>query len=87
MAEFAVAERLGAVLGRREVEQQGDAFRLRAQREFPHDWKRAVRDAGISRGFYRRIPGYNEADVHLRELSFIRQPAPRKPVRRYYGWR
>jgi hypothetical protein len=88
MTEFAAAERLGAVLGRREVEQQGDAYRLRAQREFPRDWRQAMRDANVARRFYRRIPGFDEAEVHLRELDLIRQPAPRKLVaRRYRGWR
>ena len=32
MEEFAAAERLGAVLGRREIQQQGDAYRIRAKR-------------------------------------------------------
>ena len=34
MAEFAEAQRLGAPLGRREVEQQGDVYRIRAQQEY-----------------------------------------------------
>jgi hypothetical protein len=82
MAEFAEAERRGAVLGRREVEQQGDVYRIRAQQELARDWHRAMRDADVARGFYRRIPGYDEADRHLRALDQIRPPAPRKPVRR-----
>jgi hypothetical protein len=82
MSEFAEAERRGAVLGRREVEQQGDVYRIRAQQELPRDWRRAMRDADVARSFYRRIPGFDEADRHLRALDQIRPPAPRKPVRR-----
>jgi hypothetical protein len=82
MAEFAEAERRGAVLGRREVEQQGDVYRIRAQQELARDWRRAMRDADVARGFYRRISGFDEADRHLRALDQIRPPAPRKPVRR-----
>ena len=88
MAEFAAAERLGAVLGRREVEQQGDVYRIRAQQELAHDWRQAMRDADVARGFYRRIPGFDEADRHLRELERIHAPAPRKPrTRRVSRWR
>jgi len=82
MSEFAEAERRGAMLGRREVEQQGDVYRIRAQQELPRDWRRAMRDADVARSFYRRIPGFDEADRHLRALDQIRPPAPRKPVRR-----
>jgi tetratricopeptide (TPR) repeat protein len=88
MAEFAAAERLGAVLGRREVEQQGDVYRIRAQQELARDWRQAMRDADVARGFYRRIPGFDEADRHLRELARIHAPAPRRPrARRPYRWR
>ena len=88
MAEFAAAERSGAVLGRREVEQQGDVYRIRAHQELARDWRQAMRDADVARGFYRRIPGFDEADRHLRELDQIHAPAPRKPrARRSYRWR
>ncbi len=88
MAEFAAAERLGAVLGAREVEQKGDAYRLRAQREMPREWRRAMRDAEAARAFYRRIPNFDQADVHLRELDQIRPPVRhRVRTRRYYAWR
>jgi hypothetical protein len=87
-AEFAEAQRRGAVLGRREVEQQGDVYRIRAQQELAHDWRRAVRDADIARGLYRSIPGFDEADRHLRALDRIHAPAPRKPRPRWsYLWR
>jgi hypothetical protein len=87
MAEFAAAEHLGAHLGRREVEQQGDVYRIRAQQESAVNWKLAMHDADLARGFYRRIPGFDEADLHLRELDRIHAPAPRKPrPRRWYLW-
>jgi protein kinase-like protein len=87
MVEFAEAEHLGAHLGRREVEQQGDVYRIRAQEESAHNWKLAMHDADLARGFYRRIPGFDEADLHLRELDRIHAPAPRKPrPRRWYLW-
>jgi hypothetical protein len=86
MAEFATAEKLGATLGRREVEQQGDAYRIRAQEEFESDWRRAIQDAETARGFYRRVPGFDEADHHLRELERIHAPAPRKAKPRRSNW-
>jgi hypothetical protein len=87
MTEFAAAERGGAVLGRREVEQQGDVYRIRARQELPRDWRQARRDADVARAFYRRIPGYDETGRHLRELDRIHAPASRKPARRSYRWR
>lgn len=88
MAEFAEAQRRGFTLGRREVEQQGDVYRLRAQQELAQNWRLAVRDAAVARAFYRRIPGFADADRHLRELDRIHAPAPRKPSsRKWYAWR
>jgi hypothetical protein len=89
MAEFAEAQRLGAPLGRREVEQQGDVYRIRAQQEISQNWRQAVRDATQARSFYWRIPGFDEADRHLRELDRIHPPAPRKPPpqRKWFAWR
>ena len=88
MAEFAAAERSGAVLGRREVEQQGDVYRIRARQEWARDWRQARRDADVARGFYRRIPGFDEVNRHLRELDQMHAPAPRKPrARRSSRWR
>jgi hypothetical protein len=88
MTEFAAAERLGAVLGPREVEQQGDVYRIRAHLEMARDWRQAKRDADVARALYQRIPGFDEADRHLRELSRLHAPAPRKPyTRRVYRWR
>ena len=88
MAEFAAAERLGTVLGPREVEQQGDVYRMRAHQELARDWRQAKRDADVARALYQRIPGFDEADRHLRELDRIHSPAPRRPhARRVTRWR
>ena len=88
MAEFAAAEHLGFKLGRREVEQQGDVYRIRAHQELAHDWRKAMRDADLARGFYRRVPGFSDADRHLRELDQIHQPAARVArVSRSNRWR
>ena len=88
MAEFAAAERLGAALGHREVEQQGDVYRIRAHQELARDWRQAKRDADVARALYQRIPGFDDADRHLRELNRIHAPAPRRPyTRRIYRWR
>ena len=76
MTEFAAAQRLGAVLGRREVEQQGDGYRLLAQREAEADqWKAALQDAQTARRFYQRVPGFDLVGTHLEELDAIRPPA------------
>lgn len=93
MAEFATAERLGATLGRREIQQQGDAYRLRAQSPLPASSRQAVRnavvrDAAAALTFYQRIPGFDEVDDHMRELDRIQAPAPRKTkTGRYNRWR
>ena len=69
MAEFAAAEKLGAVLGEREVEQEGDAYRLRAARG----------DAAKARAYYETVRGFDRVELHLKELSGAsRKPAPRR---------
>ncbi|MCU1235478.1 MAG: serine/threonine protein kinase [Candidatus Solibacter sp.] len=88
MAEFTTATRLGAVLGRREIEQQGDCYRIAAQQELARNRRQATHDAALARAIYQRIPGFNEVDQHLRELQQIHAPAPRKAhKRRSYRWR
>jgi hypothetical protein len=87
MTEFTAAQKLGAVLGRREIEQQGDAYRLRALDEFENfDWAAAERDAQLARSQYERIPGFDQVDAHLREVNSIRRPAVKK-ARRTGRWR
>jgi hypothetical protein len=68
MAEFAAAEKLGAEPGRREIEQQADAYRLRAERLW--SWQ----DAQKARALYQRIPGFDQADRRLKELDKIHKP-------------
>lgn len=85
MAEFAAAEKLRSVLGRREIEQEGDAYRIRAGRE---SGQRARADAAVARGFYRRIAGFDQADAHLREVDSISRRWTRMNAdRRRRRWR
>jgi hypothetical protein len=69
MKEFATAERLGATLGNREIEEQADAYRIRAVRQLRTNPRAARRDADLARAYYRRIPGFDQADSHQRELA------------------
>jgi eukaryotic-like serine/threonine-protein kinase len=86
MSEFAMAENSGAVLGRREIEQEGDAYRLRALDEFENfEWDAAERDAQAARHQYELIPGFDQVNAHLRELASIRRPV--KKSRRIVRWR
>src|SRR5579875_802074 len=86
MSEFALAESLHAVLGNREIEQEGDAWRLRALNEFENfEWDAAERDAQDARRLYQRIPGFDQVDAHLREHASIRSPS--KKARRIVRWR
>lgn len=89
MQEFAIAERLGAGLGRREIEEQADAYRLHAEREAARHIPQARRDAQSAERLYERIRHFDQVEAHLKELSRIRYGAPRraaKPSRRY-RWR
>jgi hypothetical protein len=75
MQEFATARQLGARMGRREIEQQGDAYRMRAEREARRRPGRARSDAQMAKAFYERIGGFDQAGVHLRELARMRYGA------------
>jgi hypothetical protein len=86
MEEFAAAAELGATLGRREIEQQGDAYRIRAERELKTNWHDAVEDANSARSFYERIPGFDQADQHLSSLAAIHAPVAKRPKPRRYRW-
>jgi hypothetical protein len=84
--EFASAERLGAVLGPREIEQEGDAYRIRAQAEGAT--REASRDAATARGFYERIPEFDGVDERMEELAKIHGPVRRRTdAWRYPRWR
>jgi hypothetical protein len=88
MAEFAAAEQLGATLGKREIEQQGDAYRLAALQQLKADPRKAVALAAKARGFYERVRGFNEVDGHLRELDKVRMPVLKQAkAKRSYRWR
>lgn len=83
MEEFQRAERLGASLGSREIEQQADTYRLRALREWPTESQAAISDAQAARRLYARIPGFDQVDRHLQELARIHPlPARRPPWKR-----
>jgi hypothetical protein len=89
MHEFAEAARLGAEPGRREIEQEGDAYRLRASRLAAAEPQLARRDANTARGFYQRIHGFDRVDQHLRELAQLRfgRRLPRNATERRDRWR
>jgi hypothetical protein len=86
MEEFAAAERLGATLGAREIEQQGDAYRIRAERSRATRARQAWADAQQARSFYSRIPDFDQVPEHWQELSTFRVPAPASHSRRR-AWR
>jgi hypothetical protein len=86
-AEFAAAGLLGATFGRREIEQQADALRMRERRQAAAEPRLAWQDAQTARALYERIRGFDQVEGHLRELDQIRAPAPRKaPIRRSRRW-
>jgi predicted Ser/Thr protein kinase len=89
MHEFAEAARLGAKPGKREIEQQGDAYRLRAARLAAAQPQLARRDADTARGLYQHIRGFDRVDQHLRELAHLRFPrkVPRSSAERRSRWR
>ena len=85
MAEFASAQRLGAVLGRREIEQQADAYRMSAERGAARHPRQAWKDAQTAKRLYERVRGFDQVEMHVKELGRIRYGAPRrasKPARR-----
>ena len=66
------------MLGSREVEQEGDAYRLLAEREAAAgQWMPALKDAQAARRLYQRISGFDLVETHLEELDTIRPPAPK----------
>jgi hypothetical protein len=85
MAEFTAAEQLGGTLGRREIEQQADAYRIRSRGEMKTNLRAALQDASAARGLYQRIPGFDQVDDHLSELEKIHAPVLKQ--RRQRRWR
>ena len=87
LMEFSEAEQRRFKLGPREIEQEGDAFRLRALEEAGAlEWDDAAKDVQSARRQYQLIPGFDQVDSHLRELDRIHRPTPKK-VRRQLRWR
>jgi hypothetical protein len=87
LAEFAAAERLGAELGPREIEQQGDAWRMRAEREAAQRPQLARHDAQNANALYERVRNFDQVEAHLNALQHLRYGAVRKPVPRRRAWR
>jgi eukaryotic-like serine/threonine-protein kinase len=81
MAEFHVAEELGAIIGRREIEQQGDAYRLAALRESAASPQTAWQHAQMARAAYERVRGFNHVEDSLHALDRIHRPVARRPHR------
>lgn len=78
-AEFAAAEKLGAKFGSREIEEQADAWRIRAQQLRSSNAREAWTAAQQARSLYRQVAGFDKAEEHLKELARIHPPAARKP--------
>jgi hypothetical protein len=89
LIEFSAARKLGAAFGKREVEEQADAWRIRAQQVASTNPRESWDDAQSARELYHSVPGYDRADEHLKELARIHQPSPSHRVYAYRGrrWR
>ncbi|MDR3699201.1 MAG: serine/threonine-protein kinase [Candidatus Sulfopaludibacter sp.] len=92
MAEFHAAGQLGAPTGQREIEQQGDAYRLEALREAASAPQTAWQDAGMARQIYQRVRGFDRVEQSLKELETVKAPRPRhrairRPIQRRRIWR
>jgi hypothetical protein len=84
MAEFDAAQKLGGVLGRRELEQEGDVYREQAMAEVSTSAKTARADAARARGFYLRARGFDQVDAHLKQVEWLQRvglAAPRRSTR------
>ena len=88
LAELRQAETLGAKLGPREIEEQADAYRIRAQQVESIAPREAWQAAQTARALYRKVGDFDRAKEHLQELSTIRPPGARKtPAHRSHRWR
>jgi tetratricopeptide (TPR) repeat protein len=85
LAEFHQAETLGAKFGPREIEEQADAYRIRAQQLEPGAPREAWQAAQMARPLYRRLGDFDRAQQHLQELSLIHPPS-RKSIHRRTRW-
>lgn len=84
-AEFAAAEKLGAKFGPREVEEEADAWRIRAQQLESTDGRAAWDAAQRARQLYRQIAPFDRSEQHMKELARIHSPAPRHASARSHG--
>jgi hypothetical protein len=89
MEEFTSAERLGATVGRREIEEQADAYRMRAEHNAARNPRQASSDAQMARSLYDRVRGFDQVEAHVKELARIRYGAARRATRqvRRTRWR
>ena len=87
MAEFAQAQKLGAALGRREIEEQGDAYRQRAAAEAVMMPKAARADAARARAFYDRVRGFDRVEAHLKEVARLQKAGAARQWSRSRRWR
>jgi tetratricopeptide (TPR) repeat protein len=88
LAEFRQSEKLGAKFGPRELEEQADAYRIRAQQLGPSAPREAWQAAQTARTLYRKVGDFDRAQEHLQELAPIHQPTARKtPTHRSHRWR
>ena len=87
MAEFSEAQKLGATLGRREIEEQGDAYRQRAAAEAGSSPKSARADAARARAFYERVRGFDRVEAHLKEVARLQRAGAVRQASRSRRWR
>jgi eukaryotic-like serine/threonine-protein kinase len=86
LAEFRQAATLGAKFSPREIEEQADAYRIRAQQLEPGAPREAWQAAQSARSLYRKVVKFDRSQQHLQELAQIRPPA-RKTAHRSTQWR
>jgi hypothetical protein len=87
LQEFTAAQRLGATMGKREVEQQADGWRMRAEREAAQRPQLAWRDAQTAKAQYERIRGFDQVEAHLIELRQLHYGVVRSAAPRGRTWR
>jgi predicted Ser/Thr protein kinase len=76
--ELREAERLGARPGPREIEEEADAYRRRAEQVQLSAPREAWQDAQTARALYRKLGGFDKAEEHLKELARIHEPSVRR---------
>ncbi len=92
LEEFRQAENLGVKFGPREIEEQADAWRIRAQQVERSAPREAWQSAERARSLYRKLGNFDRVGEHLRELAAIHAPAAKNAkktiaTRRSRRWR